>query len=152
MSDGVHLGDEVEVVTDNFVSLGAPRGAIGVIVDDWADGSNDVAVSDPDTGEVIARFRAAEHEIRPYSGSFTVKQPRKHGIIFGRGDELGADVEAPPMPPRWGALQISGYAPAPVAFSSPPKEDIELTGDIPWELRDDPSTPDLREATKRRPG
>jgi hypothetical protein len=138
MADILHLGDEVEIITDKFAPSGAPRGAVGVIVDDWADGSNDVQVSDPDTGEVIARIRAAAEDIRLHSGSVAVKEPRKHGILFGRGDELGKDVEEPPMPARFGALQIVGYAPPPIAFSEPPREDIELTGEIPWELRDEP--------------
>jgi hypothetical protein len=132
------LSDRVEIVTDKFSPLGAPRGAVGVIVDDWADGSNDVEVSIPETGEVIAHFRAAEDEIRPYSGPVTVKEPPEHGILLGRGDELGGDVEEPPMPERRGLMQIPGYSTAPIAFSEPPKEDVELTGEIPWELRDEP--------------
>jgi hypothetical protein len=135
MTQPMHLSDRVEIVTDKFESLGAPRGAIGVIVDDWADGSNDVEVSDPKTGEVIARFRAAEDEIRPYSGTINVREPRKHGIVFGRGDELPDDVEEPPM--KSGPV-IPGYNFAPIAFSQPPEEDIELVGEIPWELREEP--------------
>jgi hypothetical protein len=138
MAQGMHLSDEVEVVTDRFSSLGAPRGAVGVIVDDWADGSNDVEVSDPGTGEVVAHFRAAEDEIRPYSGPVVVKEAREHGILFGRGDELGADVEAPPMPYAVGDFRIPGYTPAPMAFSQPPVEDVELVGEVPWELREEP--------------
>ena len=134
----MHLSDRVEIVSDSYASLGAPRGSIGVIVDDWADGSIDVEVSNPKTGEVIARFRAGEDEIRPYSGTATVKEPRKHGIIFGRGDELGDDVEEPPMPKRWGWIPIPVYNSAPLAFSEPPEEDVELVGDVPWELRDEP--------------
>ncbi len=136
----MHLGDDVEVVTDRFASVGAPLGVIGVIVDDWADGSNDVEISDPETGEVVARIRAAEDEIRPYSGPYSVREPRKHGIIFGRGDDLGPDVEEPPMPAGAGAIQIPGYTSAPLAFSQPPAETAELVGDIPWELRDEPPT------------
>jgi hypothetical protein len=138
MAHGLHLSDRVEIVTDRFSPLGAPRGAVGVIVDDWADGSNDVEVSDRDTGTVVARFRAAEDEIRPYSGPITVRDPREHGILFGRGDELAVDVEEPPMPDRWGAIPVPGYGPAPMAFSQPPAEDAEITGEVPWELRDEP--------------
>jgi hypothetical protein len=138
MTQSLHLGDAVEVVTDKFAGEGAPKGSIGVIVDDWSDGSNDVQVSNAETGEVIARFRAAEDEIQPYWGPFTEKEPREHGILFGRGDDLPDDVEAPPMPARWGAINIPGYSPASMAFSEPPKEDIEVTGEIPWELREEP--------------
>jgi hypothetical protein len=138
MTDGMHLGDVIEIVSDSFALLGAPRGTVGVIVDDWADGSRDVEVSDRETGEVKAKFRAAEDEIRPYSGPITVKEPREHGIIFGRGDELGSDVEEPPMPYSPGHFGIPGYSPAPMAFSDPPKEDVELAGEIPWELREEP--------------
>jgi hypothetical protein len=141
MDEIMHLGDEVEIVTDSFASIGAPRGSIGVITDDWADGSNDVQVADRETGEVVAKFRAAEGEIQPYSGPIEVKEPRKHGILFGRGDELGAEVEAPPMPPRWGSLQIPGYSAANMAFSQPPEEPVELEGEIPWELQDEPPAP-----------
>jgi hypothetical protein len=140
MSHGLHLSDLVEIVTDRFASLGAPSGTVGVIVDDWADGSNDVEVSDPETGDVIARFRAAEDEIRPYSGADTTKEPREHGILFGRGDEPGPNVEAPPMPKWRGVLNIPGYTPAPIPFRDPPEEDVELTGEIPWELREEPPT------------
>ena len=62
---------------------------------------------------------------------------RDHGIIFGRGDELGDDVEEPPMAARPGGLQMPGYVPAPIAFGEPPAEEIELAGEIPWELRDE---------------
>jgi hypothetical protein len=82
MTDGMHLGDEVEIITDSFAQQGVSKGAIGVIVDDWADGSNDIEVSDPKTGEVVARFRAAEDQVRPYSGRITVKEPREHGILL----------------------------------------------------------------------
>jgi hypothetical protein len=140
MTGPLHLGDAVEVITNNFAEQGAPRGSIGVIVDDWADGSNDVEVSDPKTGEVVARFRAAEDEIQAYSGPITEKHPRHHGFIFGRGDELADDVEEPPMPVRMTALQIPGYSPAPLPFSSPPPEEVDVVGDVPWELQDEPPT------------
>jgi hypothetical protein len=137
MAHGLHLSDRVEIVTDRFTPLGVPRGVVGVIIDDWADGSNDVEVSDPKTGDIVARVRAAEDEIRPYSGPITVKDPREHGILFGRGDDLEVGVEAPPMPER-GGIQIPDYGPAPMAFSQPPVEDAKVTGEIPWELRDEP--------------
>jgi hypothetical protein len=138
MADGMHLGDEVEIVTDGFASLGAPRGAIGVIVDDWADGSNDVEVSDLKTGKVIARFRAAESDIRPYSGPLTPKEPREHGILFGRGDDLGAPPGDAPSPPGSQFGGIPGSGPYVWGDSAPPPEDAELTGEIPWELRKQP--------------
>ncbi|HEY5229450.1 MAG TPA: hypothetical protein VIJ11_00975 [Galbitalea sp.] len=68
----------------------------------------------------------------------TEKEPREHGILFGRGDELADDVEEPPMAEPWYGFRIPGYAPGPIAFGEPPKEDVELTGEIPWELRDEP--------------
>jgi hypothetical protein len=37
------------------------------------------------------------------------------------------------------AIRIPVYGPGPVAFGAPPKETIELTGDIPWELQDEPA-------------
>ena len=141
MTGPMHLGAEVEIVTDAYAAEGAPRGSIGVITDDWADGSNDVEVTDPETGEVVAKFRAAADDIRSYEGSVEVKEPRKHGILFGRGDALGADVEEPPMTPRWGSLQVPGYSAATMAFSQPPEETVELEGEIPWELRDEPPAP-----------
>jgi hypothetical protein len=138
MAQGTHLGDQVEIITDKFAASGAPRGSVGVIVDDWSDGSNDIEVSDAKTGEIVARIRATEAEVKPYSGPIATKEPRKHGILFGRGDELGDDVEEPPMSGAWGAITIPGYAPAPIAFSTPPAEDAKLTGEIPWELREQP--------------
>ena len=68
----------------------------------------------------------------------TEKEPREHGVIFGRGDELGDGVEEPPMAHGTSSFRIPGYTPAPIAFGAPPEEVIELTGEIPWELRDDP--------------
>ena len=65
------------------------------------------------------------------------KEPREHGILFGRGDELGDDVEEPPMAYQPFAIRIPVYGPGPVAFGEPPKEAVELTGDIPWELQDE---------------
>jgi hypothetical protein len=139
MARTLHLGDEVEVTTDTFAPLGVPRGAIGVIVDDWADGSNDVEVRHPETGDVIARFRAAETEIRVYRGAVSVGEPRKHGLIFGRGDDLGAPPGDPPSPPgsQFGGLPIGGTT-GPWFGAEHPPEDGQLTGEIPWELRDDP--------------
>lgn len=66
------------------------------------------------------------------------KEPREHGILFGRGDELTEDVEEPPMAYAPAAIRIAGYGSGPIAFGAPPKEQIELTGDIPWELSDEP--------------
>jgi len=140
MTEPLHLGDAVEVITNDFADQGAPRGSIGIIVDDWADGSNDVEVAEEKTGEVVARFRAAPDDIQAYSGPVAEKHPRKHGIIFGRGDELADDVEAPPMPDRMLAFQIPGYNSAPMAFSQAPEEDAEVIGDVPWELQDEPPT------------
>jgi hypothetical protein len=63
----------------------------------------------------------------------TEKEPREHGLIFGRGDELGGAEEPPTGPPP-----ILPYYGSPIPFGSPPEEDVELTGEIPWELRDEP--------------
>jgi hypothetical protein len=65
------------------------------------------------------------------------KEPREHGILFGRGEDLGDDVEEPPMAYQPFAIRIPVYGPGPVAFGAPPPEEVELTGEIPWELRDE---------------
>jgi hypothetical protein len=64
----------------------------------------------------------------------TEKEPREHGILFGRGEELGDNVEAPPTGPP----PVLPWYGEPVPFGAPPEEDVELTGEIPWELRDEP--------------
>ena len=64
----------------------------------------------------------------------TQKEPRENGILFGRGEELGDDVEAPPTGPP----PVLPWYGEPVPFGAPPEEDVELTGEIPWELRDEP--------------
>ena len=137
MTDVLHLGDEVEFVTDTFESAGVRRGSIGVIVDDWSDGSNDVEVSDPGTGEVVARVRAGEADIRLATGPVEEKEPREHGLIFGRGDDLGAPVGDPPSPPgtQFGGIPGGGGRPW-YGEEAPPKGELE--GDVPWELRDEP--------------
>ena len=57
--------------------------------------------------------------------------------IFGRGDDLGPDVEPPPVAHAPGEFRVPGYRAEPIAFGQPPEEDVELTGEIPWELRED---------------
>jgi hypothetical protein len=141
MTDGMHLGDEVEIVTDRLAGEGAPRGSVGIIVDDWADGSNDVEVSDPDTGVVLARVRAAENEIRKSTRTVELSEPRKHGIIFGRGDDLGAPAGDPPS--RTGnplAGMPYGGTNGPWYGDETPPAEGEIVGEIPWELRDAPQT------------
>lgn len=73
------------------------------------------------------------------------KEPREHGLIFGRGDELPEGTEEPPMarPPM--GVSIHGPS-AQIAFGDPPPEKVELVGDVPWELRDDSDsgTPESR--------
>jgi hypothetical protein len=65
----------------------------------------------------------------------TEKEPREHGLIFGRGDELGDDVEEPPM----GHIPVVPlYGPTAVPFGDPPPEKVDLVGEVPWELRDEP--------------
>jgi hypothetical protein len=139
MADVLHLGDEVELVTDRFAADGAPLGAVGVIVDDWADGSNDVEVSDPDTGAVVARVRAAEGEIVLHVPAVPEKEPREHGLIFGRGDDLGAPVGGAPSPPGSQFAGLNGDSGGAWYGATPPPEG-ELEGDIPWELREQPPT------------
>jgi hypothetical protein len=68
----------------------------------------------------------------------TDKHRREHGLIFGRGDALGDDVEEPPMAEPPFGLRIPGYNPEPIAFGVPPAEDVTLTGELPWELREEP--------------
>ena len=66
---------------------------------------------------------------------------RDHGIIFGRGDDLGDDLEEPPMafPPL--GFQVPGYQAAPIAFGDAPIEEVTVVGEVPWELRDDEDAP-----------
>lgn len=137
MADVLHLGDEVEFVTESFEGEGVPRGSKGVIVDDWADGSNDVEVRDSDTGEVIARVRAAEDEIQLSSDPLPKKGPREHGILFGRGDDLGEPPGGAPSPPGTQFSGLNGGSSYVWGDAEPPPEG-ELTGDVPWELKDEP--------------
>jgi hypothetical protein len=110
-----------------------------VIVDDWADGSNDVEVSDTETGGSVVRIRAAESDIRSYPGTVNAKEPREHGILFGRGDDLGAPPGDPPSPPgsQFGGMPYGGTN-GPWFGGELPPEDAKLTDEIPWELRDEP--------------
>jgi hypothetical protein len=139
MTERLHLGDEVELVTDSFPSVGASRGTLGVIVGDWADGSQDVEVCDVDTGRVIAQFRAAESDIRARRDLEGVTEPRRHGILFGRGDDLGAPPGDPPSPPgsQFGGLPGRGTG---AWFGSEIPPEGTLTPDVPWELKDEPPT------------
>jgi hypothetical protein len=62
------------------------------------------------------------------------KEPREHGLIFGRGDDLPDDVEEPPF----GHIPVvPAYGPTAVPFGAPPPERIEIEGEVPWELRED---------------
>jgi hypothetical protein len=140
MADVPHLGDEVEIVTDRFEAAGAPLGSVGVIVDDWADGSNDVEVSDPNTGEVVARVRAVGGEIIPHETPVPMKEPREHGILFGRGDDLGAPVGDPPAPSGSQFGGMPGSRTGAWYDGDNPPEEGEPVGDIPWELREEPPT------------
>jgi hypothetical protein len=142
MNDVLHLGDAVEVVTDRFSDDGVPRGSVGYIVDDWADGSYDVDVIDPATGDVAGRIRAAHGEVKPHSAPDVAETNpvREHGILFGRGDDLGAPVGGAPSPPGSQFAGLNGAGAEPWFSGAPPEG--ELKGDIPWELRDEPpSTP-----------
>jgi hypothetical protein len=67
------------------------------------------------------------------------RKPREHGVIFGRGDELDAGVEEPPMAvaPFGFGTGIPVYTGAPIPFGDPPPEPVKLVGDVPWELRED---------------
>ncbi|HEX4056771.1 MAG TPA: hypothetical protein VHX87_00470 [Galbitalea sp.] len=68
------------------------------------------------------------------------KQPREHGLIFGRGDELDDDVQDPPTAPSpFGfGIGIPAYNGPPIPFGDPPPEPVELVGKVPWELQDGP--------------
>ena len=138
MSEPLHLGDEVEILTDAFAADGAPRGSVGIIVDDWADGSNDVEVHDPKTGDVVARVRVPEQDARLYTGPKEVKEPRHHGIIFGRGDDLGQPVGLPDSADPLLNLYPNSRAVGPVG-DIPPEGEISKE-DEPWELQDAPQT------------
>jgi len=61
--------------------------------------------------------------------------------IFGRGDDLGDDVEPPPVAHAPREFRVPGYRAEPIAFGAPPDDEVELTGEIPWELRDDEPAP-----------
>jgi hypothetical protein len=77
------------------------------------------------------------------------QDPREHGLIFGRGDELPAGTEEPPARHSFlEALYGPASSPGAIAFADPPAEEVTLVGDIPWELQDgtDPS-PDSQEST-----
>jgi hypothetical protein len=137
MSTVLHLGDDVEIVTDRFTAEGAPLGSIGIIVDDWADGSNDVEVSDAITGNVVARVRAAEGEIIPHATTVPITETREHGILFGRGDDLGAPVGGAPSAPGSQFAGLNG-AGARVWYGEDVPPEGEIEGDVPWELRDEP--------------
>jgi hypothetical protein len=78
----------------------------------------------------------------------TDKEPREHGLIFGRGDELPDGTEEPPTGRSPFAVPLPGYGPVSTPFGDPPPEEIELVGDIPWELRDDPDEGTANAATK----
>lgn len=138
MTQRLHLGDEVRILTDRFREEGIHQGSIGVIVDDWADGSNTVEVRDRDSGDVVGRVQANADEVELYTGSIEVKQPREHGILFGRGDALPSDVEEPPTGLGPITYPVAGWSPAPIAFYNPPPEPVTVEGDVPWELQDEP--------------
>ena len=55
------------------------------------------------------------------------------------GSELHGDQEPPPS----GDDFFSGMFTDPQPFAIPPEEQIEVVGEVPWELRDDdpPATP-----------
>ena len=62
------------------------------------------------------------------------KGSRERGKIFGRGNDLPDDVEEPPL----GHIPVVPlYGPTAVPFGDPPPEQVELVGDVPWELQDD---------------
>jgi hypothetical protein len=63
------------------------------------------------------------------------REPREHGLIFGRGEELGDDVEEPPFANV--SVVPTVYGPGPIPFGAPPAEEVDIVGDVPWELRDD---------------
>ena len=64
----------------------------------------------------------------------STKEPREHGLLFGRGDDLPEGVEEPPF----GHIPVVPlYGPTPVPFGEPPSEPVTIEGEIPWELQDE---------------
>jgi hypothetical protein len=58
MSNEFELYDRVRLVTDRFAVAGALEGSIGYVIEKYEDGVLEVEVSDPLTGETVARFVA----------------------------------------------------------------------------------------------
>ena len=61
----------VRLRTDRYRDEGVGAGAIGVVVENWGDGSYEVEFSDPTTGETIALLTlpAGEVEVVPHAGA-----------------------------------------------------------------------------------
>lgn len=55
--------DRVEIVTDRFAGEGVSRGAIGYVIERWADGALEVEVLNPD-GSTAAQFVAEPSDLR----------------------------------------------------------------------------------------
>lgn len=53
----------VTLVSDAYEAEGAVRGMIGYVIEVHGDGSLEVELSDPSTGENVASIVAAEHEL-----------------------------------------------------------------------------------------
>jgi hypothetical protein len=53
----------VRLLNDRYAESGAHAGDIGVILEAWGDGHYEVEVSNPDTGETVAWFTAAEQDL-----------------------------------------------------------------------------------------
>ncbi len=49
-------------------NVGVDAGSVGVVVEDWSDGSYEVEFSRPDSGETIAILILQESEIEPLDG------------------------------------------------------------------------------------
>ena len=58
MSDEIRLYDQVRLVTDRFAVAGALEGSVGYVIEKYDNGALEVEVSDPLTGETVARFVA----------------------------------------------------------------------------------------------
>ena len=55
----------VRLVSDRYRADGVGPGAVGVVVDNWGDGSREVEFSNQDTGETTALPTVAADEIEP---------------------------------------------------------------------------------------
>ncbi|HET8522843.1 MAG TPA: DUF4926 domain-containing protein [Thermomicrobiales bacterium] len=58
----------IRLLSHQHQTVGVGAGSVGVVVEDWADGSYEVEFSRPDSGETIAILTLQESEIEPLEG------------------------------------------------------------------------------------